>query len=339
MAEIYPVRQPVPIGSSTWNPSNLAFNHFPNDLPRAVSEDGQVELAPRFSIGSSRKGRSVWKSGSIQSIPEDQMLSVSGDLISEPKREEKLDKQGLPSGRYAFYANSQFRFESSNIDQAIYVQDVKTNRSRSFPALDSLAFQESRFHISPYNDFTFLSIDDQKFSVQRSIDLQDPQIIEFGEFSQSVSIVNALPAKLKPGSHLILNVDGVDFVVSDGQKWNLEVPSGFIAVPKTFVTPDIVAGRLMKYSTDGLIQSATIAFWNRKGQLCIIEDALPERRSELNTLLSTREGFNRGSNFVSNYLGTLAISLNNASDWFTNSSDPTKSSESRSGTLILKLTP
>lgn len=338
--DIYPARQPLPAGLSTWKPLKLTLSHFSIDIPRSVSEDGKVELIAPRSIGASLETKKVWDKGAVKSIPEDQMLSVTGDLIEEPPRK-VVDERGLPSDRYMFYSNSIFRFESSDFAQMIHVIDDKTKRSRAFtiPYVNPSDRTEGRFHISPYDDFTFLETAKDLYSIRRCIDLAEPKMIASGSFAQSVSIVDTLPSNLKPGSHLIIRVDGAESVISNGEKWNLSVPFGFLAAPRTFVSPDVVVGRLVKNSKDGLLKTATIAFWKRDGQVCTLEDALPDRTKEINRLLSSFEGFNRGSRFVSNYFGTVAVSLNNFGDRFDYSTASSKASLSRSGTIILNIKP
>lgn len=325
--EIVPERADIPVGISQWKPQSISLSTISAVRAQGIADDGTVLLCDI----PNEKVFQTWKDGVLKRV-QGKYLTIT------PKGElRETSRYSLMGYTEQVFRSDKFLYQTRVRDTSIYARGKNDSEWQRIAAVDR------RFLMNPYSygfrlntrdELVYPRFTDSGFEVIRKAGFEQDQVIVRGKCDDEVLISNYLPKELKDGHHVILSVDGNASVFSDGKKWKLDAPSGFVAVPMVFATPDIVAGRLMKNGDDeASLYGGTIAFWNREGKVCLIDDVLSERRKEFKTLLSPRNGFTRNCYAISNFAGTVTFTTDSRSLGF-----PSQPSHVRSS-LILRITP
>lgn len=326
---VYTPRQNPPQNISEWKPNNLKIEELPMSRTEYIASSGTVQLE------SSGRFTDLWSNGNITRVEKNGFLNKRGILIPFPpdRFDPHNEVEYIPQrGEYHF----EFRKPESQIygwSNTPKEQPVK-KKIADIDLRNKFFYRFDEYCVNEHDEVIYATLEDRIYKVFRSKKLAEPELMLEGKSDKGIWLLDCLPAELKPGNHLIIS-DGESWkVYSNGIQWNLQSYSGYKAIPSVFITPDIVAGRLMKVSKDNLLVSGTIAFWNRKGQICTIEDALPSLKHTFKTLLSTQNGFTLKSWLITNHKGLAAINLDNRHNDFNESP-----SQNRKSTIIFSITP
>lgn len=306
--ELYPERPSIPENVSTWKPKNIAFAVVPNTRVISVTENRS------FSANVLPKEKSVylvWKDNEVVSKSDDFTdLKLDGTVVKAA-----FNKRNRREGEQNISVGGKFEYFYESDSRSVYVVDEPTRVDKKIAEIDdryAINPLSTGYYLSRYDEFVYPIHHANSVDLVRICGTQPAVSLLKLQTNELVYLIDVLPTKLSFGSHLILRSDKQNQVFSDGQRWALECPRGFVARPERFLTPEIVAGKILKFDQDNRsFLGGTIAFWNQKGQICLVDDALPARREEFKFLLSAFGGLTPQIKMQSNYSGFLTVSLDN----------------------------
>lgn len=317
-SEIFQPRQTPPLNTSQWKPKSIKYQVTSQSSLEYLSEDKARLILDKEELTSATNKLDQFELPSnktkdvIDSVHNDTTQSIRAGRRNQTNEFERSRIFNLPS-------YGEILYDLDRYENAIYAttraQPANPKKICSLDRIDWSFSQLARgtnYTITRFDEVFYPQIHESTFDIYRVIGMGNPELVLSGAFQSRVKFFDAIPSRYLGGSHLIIQSDYNFKAFSNGKEWNLQSPPGYTAVPRAFLTNDTIAGMVVKYDSNQEVASSTIAFWNRGGQYSLIDDLVPDSRTEFETLLSTKSGFTPSLRFfISNYMGKIAIGLDN----------------------------